>query len=129
MHGPKSLAEHWEGARRSGHERAAPPSRANPGVSAIRPVPSVYRARSQGVVALTVRRVAQRCLRESRALVPRLCVFGDAANQEKEPEHKSYCSGRQHVHLPLRAHARCMGDRLVAMSQRELGLEASAAAD
>src|SRR6266478_9876570 len=57
-------------ARGGGLERVAPPSRANPGVSAIRPVPSVYRARSQGVVALIVRRVAQRYLRESRALVP-----------------------------------------------------------
>ncbi len=49
--------------------------------------------------ALDQRRVRHR---EPLALVPGLCVFGDAADQEKEPEHKSYCSGGQHVHLPFR---------------------------
>jgi hypothetical protein len=75
-----------------------------------------------------VRRVDQRHLRESRALVPRLCVFGDAADQEKEPERESYCSGGQHVHLPFRANPGCWLDRPVAMSQRGLSLEAVAAA-
>jgi len=48
--------------------------------------------------ALDQRRVRHR---EPLALVPGPCVFGDAADQEKEPEHKSYYSGGQHVHLPF----------------------------
>jgi hypothetical protein len=49
-------------------------------------------------LSLDQRRVRHR---EPLALVPGLCVFGGAADQEKEAEHKSYCSGGQHAHLPF----------------------------